>query len=248
MTKVQIIEDDARMAQDIQEILFKSFPDLHLLPVATTAEEAEEALGSHPPDLLITDINLGDREVFSVLEKVSTGAYPIIFITAFSKHAVRAFKFSALQFLEKPFSDQELIEAVHEALDKIQKDDYHQMLQTFFQNYRSKERFDRLVLKNVEAVHVIPVKAIEYLKSDNNYTEVHIDDGRKIVVAKPLKHYEKQLLQQGFFRTHQSYLVNLTQAQTFHKKDSTLELQSGAQVAVSGSRSSALIEQLSRNL
>lgn len=248
MKQCLIIEDDLRIAEEIHKVLKSEFPGLLLRPIISTAENAKEALVKDPPDLLITDINLGDRQIFDVLETLALGAYPIIFITAYSKHAVRAFKFSALQFLEKPFSDQELIEAVHDALDKIEKDDYHQMLQTFFQNYRSEERFDRLVLKNVEAVHVVPVKGIEFLKSDNNYTEVHIDDGRKIVVAKPLKHYEKQLLQQGFFRTHQSYLVNLTQAQTFHKKDSTLELQSGAQVAVSGSRSSALIEQLSRNL
>ena len=244
MKQCLIIEDDLRTAEEISKVLKSEFPDLLLRPIIATADNAKEALVNDPPDLLITDINLGNQQIFDVLETVALGAYPIIFITAYSKHAVRAFKFSALEFLEKPFSEQALIEAVSNALDKMADDDYNRMLQTFFENFKSKENFGKLVLKNVDAVHIVSISSIEYLKSDNNYTEVHIDDGRMIVVAKPLKFYEKQLVHQSFFRTHQSYLANLEHAKTYHRKDSTLELNSGAQIAVSGSRASGLIDKL----
>lgn len=244
MKQCQIIEDDPRTAAEIEQIIQRGFPELLVRPIISTAKVAKEVLSSDPPDLLITDINLGEEQIFTVLEEIPLGRYPIIFITAYSKHAVRAFKFSALEFIEKPFSEEDLVSAVKQALNKIEAEDYNQMLQTFFENFRSQDSFGRLVIKNVDAVHIIPIENIEYLKSDNNYTEVFIDDGRKIVVAKPLKYYEKQLVQQGFFRTHQSYLANLPHAKTFHRKDSTLELNSGNHIAVSGSRAAGLIDRL----
>ena len=100
------------------------------------------------------------------------------------------------------------------------------------------------MLKNLEAVHIVPIEDILFVKSDNNYSEFHTTDGRKVVVSKSLKFYDEQLRSYSFFRSHQSYLVNLQFAKTFHKQDSVLELNSGEHIAVAGVKVQALLHKL----
>ena len=100
------------------------------------------------------------------------------------------------------------------------------------------------MLKNLEAIHIVSVENIVYVKSDNNYSEFYINDNRKIITSKPLKHYDTQLQPYAFFRTNQSFLVNLNFAKTFHKKDHMLELSSSECIPVSMNKVNALLNHL----
>ncbi|QNJ97627.1 LytR/AlgR family response regulator transcription factor [Constantimarinum furrinae] len=239
-----LIEDDVYTARDVMETLEENFPNLNLLPVAHTLAEAAKSLDNNAPDLVISDINLQDEVVFSLFQQYETIPFKIIFITSYSQYAVEAFRFSALDFLEKPFEDEALVAAVNRAITTINLEHYNLQLQTFFHNFNPEQKRKKLVLKNLEAIHIVEVGEILYIKSDNNYSEFYINDGRRIVVSKPLKLYDDQLGGQSFFRSHQSYLVNLHYAKTFHKQDSTLELTSGEQIAVSGTKVNALLHKI----
>ncbi|HIB47411.1 MAG TPA: response regulator transcription factor [Flavobacteriaceae bacterium] len=241
-----VIEDDLRMQQHIVATVGAQIKEISTLQTASTLEEASQQLTHQIPDLVISDINLHDEEVFSLFKTFSSIPFKIIFITSYSKYAAEAFKFSALDFLEKPFDDSDLISAVNNAIAQINLDQYNKQLEVFFYNFNSLQKNKKLVLKNVEAVHIVPVAEILYLKSDNNYTEFHTVDARKIVVSKPLKQYHEQLKNYSFFRSHQSYLVNLNFAKTFHKTDSMLALTTGQQIPVAGSKSQALLHKLAQ--
>lgn len=239
-----IIEDDVRTQTHIVTVLRNHFGEISELYTASTLDEASENITLHSPNLVISDINLHDQEVFSLFRTFETIPFKIIFITSYSKYAVEAFKFSALDFLEKPFEDDALIASVTSAISNINVAQYNQQLETFFYNFNTVQKNKKLVLKNLETVHIVSINDILYLKSDNNYTEVHTIDQRTIVVSKPLKQYDEQLKKYFFFRSHQSYLVNLNYAKTFHKTDSVLELSSGAHIAVAGSKTNALLHKL----
>lgn len=240
-----IIEDDLRTSEEVKEILESHFKDLEILPPAYTVGEAEAAISEHAPDLVISDINLGEDEVFSLFQSFETIPFKIIFITSYSKYAVQAFRFSALDFLEKPFEDNALIEAVTRAIESINLDQYNEQLKTFFHNFNPEQKKKKLVLKNLEAIHIVETDDILYVKSDNNYSEFFVNDGRKLVVSKALKMYDEQLRHLSFFRSHQSYLINLQYAKTFHKQDSMLELVTGEHVPVSGTKVGALLNKIS---
>ncbi len=240
-----IIEDDLYTANDVKDIIEKAFPSINCLDIVSNTGDAKLALDRHQPDLVLSDINLGEDTIFSLLKSYNTLPFKIIFITSYSKYAVEAFKFSALDFIEKPFDDDGLIAAVKNAISLIDQESYNKQIQTFFHNFNPNQKNKRLVLKNIEAVHIVSVDAIIYVKSDNNYSEFYINDDRKIVVSKPLKFYNDQLQSYSFFRTHQSYLANLTYAKTFHKRDSVLELSNGKQLPVSSNKTSALLHNLS---
>ncbi|WP_299332969.1 LytTR family DNA-binding domain-containing protein [uncultured Psychroserpens sp.] len=241
-----IIEDDINTANDVKHIIANHFETLHILDPVDNIIDAKSIIEKEQPDLVISDINLKNDTAFSLFKQFENISFKIIFITSYSKYAVEAFKFSALDFLEKPFADDALISAVTSAMSIIDQDAYNTQIQTFFHNFNPNQNKKKLVLKNVEAVHIVSIDAIIYIKSDNNYSELYIDDGRKIVISKPLKFYDEQLRSYSFFRTHQSYLVNLDFAKTFHKKDSVLELTDGRQLPVSNNKYSALIHYLSQ--
>ena len=243
--KLMLIEDDHFMAEMIMEVLGEHFPELDLGPVATSLSEAEKRLVEFEPDVVISDINLQDDVVFTLFQRLESIPFKIIFITSHSKYAVQAFRFSALDFLEKPFEDDALVSAVKKAVEHVDVDQYNAQLRTFFHNFNPGEKKKKLVLKNLESIHIVDISDIRYIKSDSNYSEFHIDDGRKILVSKSLKLYDEQLRGFSFFRSHQSYLVNLQFAKTFHTQDSVLELISGDHIAVSGAKVNALLHNLS---
>jgi two-component system LytT family response regulator len=241
-----IIEDDIYTANNVKEIITTSFKNIELLKPVESVKDAKIAIDTFLPNLIISDINLKDDVVFSLLKEYDIIPFKIIFITSYSKYAVEAFKFSALHFLEKPFEDQALIDAIKNALEIINLENYNKQIQTFFHNYNPEQKKKKLVLKNLEDIHIVSIENIIYLKSDNNYTEFYINDGRKIVMSKPLKSYDEQLQGYYFFRTHQSFLVNLNFAKIFHKKDFTLELSTSRQIPVSHNKAASLIHYLSK--
>jgi two-component system LytT family response regulator len=233
------------MAEMIADTVRDHFTELEFLPIASSLLEAENHIEAYNPDIVISDINLQDDVVFSLFQKYEKIPFKVIFITSHSKYAVEAFKFSALDFLEKPFEDEALVAAVTKAIERVDLDQYNEQMRTFFHNFNPAEKKKKLVLKNLESIHIVEITDILFVKSDNNYSEFHITDGRKILVSKSLKVYDEQLRGFSFFRSHQSYLVNLEFAKTFHKQDSTLELLSGEHIAVSGAKVNALLHNLS---
>lgn len=247
MLKCLIIEDDLNMAKDIASTLRLQLPHIKLLPLCHDVESVGKALEIETPDLVISDINLGDDLVFSVFKKLEVISFQIIFITAYSKYAVEAFKFSAIDFLEKPFSDNALIEAVNKAIETIEEKTYHKQLDVFFHNFKASKEDKKLVVKTVGTIQVIKVSEIKYIKSDNNYSEIHTLDNQKIVASKPLKFYDEYLRDYGFFRSHQSYLVNVNLIRTVHKKDSVIELQTNEEIPLSGTKLGALVHKLEQS-
>ena len=243
-----IIEYDLHTANDVKNTITSHFSNIELLDLVDNIHDAKTAIEFSKPDLIISDINLKDDTVFALFEQFETIPFKIIFITSYSKYAVEAFKFSALDFLEKPFDEDDLVTSIRNAMSIIDQENYNKQIQAFFYNFNPEQKKKKLVLKNIEAVHIVSIDAIIYIKSDNNYSEFYINDGRKIVVSKPLKFYNDQLRSYSFFRTHQSHLVNLNFAKTFHKKDSMLELSNQIQLPVSINKTAALIHNLSNNV
>lgn len=238
-----IIEDDPDSAEVAGNLLKNHFNSITLVGTAGNLEAGYQLLMSKKPQLVILDINLPDGTAFDLLKKIQTPDFKIIFTTAFSKYAIEAFKFSALDYLLKPYTPSEFVTSVEKALTEIDKENHHQLLETFRYNFESQTNSDKkLVLKNAEAVHVVPLKDIIQAKSDNNYTLFLVTDGRKILISKPLKEFDQKLNNYGFLRVHQSHLVNLEHARSYNKREDSLLLSDTTEVPVSQSKKSLLWE------
>lgn len=246
MNKCLIVEDDTETRETILDILQKNFYNLELV-TAGNLQEAEAQFINYQPKLLILDVNLPDGTSFDLLNKIyqSPNLFKIIFITAFSNYAVEAFKFSALDFLLKPFLPKELVESVKKAVANFEEQHYKKQLEVFFQAFqRENQQPRKMVLKTTDQIHVIETDEILQAKSDNNYTIFHLEDNTEIMVAQPLKSFDARLSPLGFLRVHQSHLVNLRHVKIFQKRQDSLVLTNKVVVPVAQSKKSQLVESL----
>ncbi|UGU17815.1 LytTR family DNA-binding domain-containing protein [Sinomicrobium kalidii] len=247
-TSCLVVEDNLRTREVITTVLREKFKNLQLLEAGNLAA-AETMFSTHLPQLLLLDINLPDGNSFEFLEKhyrERSPGFKVIFITAYADYALEAFRYSALDFLLKPFAPSELEDSVTRALDNLQQQNYYLQLEAFFQNYKQGEApsAKKIVLKTAENIYVIPARQVCYAQADNNYTLFVLEGHKKILVSQPLKTWEENLAPLGFIRIHQSYLVNVQYIRAYRKKEGLLVLEDGNRIPVSQNRKATLMAYL----
>ena len=184
------------------------------------------------PDILFLDIEMPDGDGFDLLDLVKTQSFKTIFTTASDAHALKAFKFSAIDYLLKPIDPEELHKAVLKA--RGTQDDPQSMKVLHENISRSMNTMERMVLNTQDKLHVVRVADIIRCESDVNYTHIYLAGGEKVLVTKTLKEYDDLLSEHGFIRAHQSHLVNTLFIKEFVKADGGhLNLTTGGYVPVS---------------
>lgn len=168
------------------------------------------------PDLILLDINLPDGTGFDLLKKFDRIDFRIIFITAHEEYAVRAFRFSAMDYILKPVAASDLLQAVEKAGETIRNEKTEEKFKAFLANL---EKINKIVLRTAESIHIINLENIVRCESDVNYTTFYLANGEKLLVSKTLKEYDEMLGPSGFFRTHQSHLVNLEHILRYDKAE-----------------------------
>jgi two-component system, LytTR family, response regulator len=191
-----------------------------LAGTSNSVSNAFNLIKSISPDLVFLDIELTDGTGFDLLQKLMPYHFQVIFITAHNSFAVKAIRFSALDYLLKPVTESEFRDAVQKALELIEKKQNIQLqTEILIESYKKKEVQKKLVLRTFETLHLVEIGDICFCKSDNSYTTFYMNDNESIVVSKSLKEYENLLTEFGFFRPHQSYLVNLEYIKKVDKTD-----------------------------
>ncbi len=205
-----IIIDDEQDGRDVLQMLVTDFcPDLTIVDICTNGKEGVKSILKHKPDLVFMDIDMPDMTGFDVLDCVKNLKLKIIFVTAHNQHAIRAFKYSAIDYILKPPSPQSLIEAVEKAKQIEFRNDGGQYDLLLNQLKQEDHLPDVIALPMADGLQVVNIQDIMYCKADRNYTHIHFIDKRKLLVSKQLKEFENLLAPHNFFRVHHSYLINL---------------------------------------
>lgn len=203
----------AMLARDVKRL----FPDIEIMGKASSVVEAAKQLRHEQPDILFLDIMLGDGTGFDLLEIYPNLSSKVIFVTASDEYAIKAFKFAAIDYVLKPYSDQDLQGAVDKALRQLAPSaEQIEVLQQVIQGGIAPKKIS---LHTQEKIMVVSLGDIKRCESDNNYTHFFLQDGKKILVAKTLKNYADMLKESGFIRVHQSHLVNRKYIKEFIKSD-----------------------------
>ena len=245
MIRTIIIDDEQSNREILSSMLQDHFPKADIVGEADSVGSGLEAIRQHSPDLVLLDIRMGDGEGFDILKQLGTIDFKVIFITAFEEYALKAIKFSALDYLLKPVSLPELRSAMNKAETQIIKDLNVQLaeLNTNLQAINNK----RIVLRTAEKLHLIPVHDIVRCEADRNYSNFFLSNGKKIIVSYPMKDYEDMLVEQGFFRLHKSHIVNLVFVETYVKSDGGyVILNDGSKLPVADRKKSSLLEIFSK--
>lgn len=220
MIRTIVIDDENKARETIVNMLGMYCKEVEVIAEASDVQSGYDAIRKHQPDLILLDIKMPDGTGFDLLRKFLNVDFNVIFITAYEEFAIRAFKFSALDYLLKPIDPDELMSAVNKAQDKMKSEDLTLKIQTLFENVdHLSNREKKIVLKTSSNVHVVNLYDIVRCQSDKNYTHFFTVEGEKIVVSKTLKEYDELLRSFGFFRVHQSHLINLSFVKRFDKSE-----------------------------
>ena len=204
-----IVDDERNSCETLRALLEDFCKDVEVIAICQTVDDAAAAIANLRPDVVFLDVNMKGENGFQLLNKVEKIDFEIVFATAHSEYAIKAFKFSAVDYLLKPIDVNELRNAVQ----KVEKrklanvvSKYDQLLQNLKPN---NEKNYKLALPSSAGLTFVKVSDIIYCEADSNYTLFYLTDGKKVLVSQTLKEYEEMLQPQRFFRIHHSYLINL---------------------------------------
>lgn len=252
MIKAVIVEDEKNSQELLKELITEYCEGVEVVDIAGNVADALEVIDVRKPGLLFLDIELPDGDGFQVLEKVPNLNFDVIFTTAYDQYSLRAFKFSATDYLLKPVDIEELQAAVKRVVEKQQNqesDGQSDKLEALIKNIRNVQQpFKRIVLPTTNGFTVVNPDDILRCESDRNYTFIFLTDGRKILVSRTIKEYDEMLTDYNFFRIHQSHLINLKYLKNYTRgRGGYVELTDGTTLDVSARRKSEFLKRMSQD-
>lgn len=233
-----VIDDHPSMRANLTALL----GDISTVEVVAEAEGVEDGLvkiSEYQPDLIFLDVEMEDGTGFDLLSRLRNPSLKVIFVTGHNDFAIKAFRFSAIDYLLKPVDFDDLEESVEKALNK-------QINSKQIENLLSNQKkLNRIVLSDQKTTYLIDLENIIRVESDVNYAQFFLTDGRAILIAKTLKYYSELLSMSGFFRAHQSHLINLRHFDRLDKRQgATIFMKSGDAIPVSTRKREELLKAL----
>jgi len=241
-----LVEDMTDALTLLKQDITTHHPEIEIVATAQSVVEAAKVLRKQQADILFLDIMLGDGTGFDILEIFPDLKSKIIFVTASDEFAIRAFKFAAIDYVLKPYSQEDLSLAIARAKEQLQPNsDRLRILKDTLSAPEQKP--DKISLHTLDKIIIVSLDDIVRCASDSNNTIFHLQDKRKIFVTKTLKYFADLLSSHDFIRVHQSHLVNLHCISAYIKTDGGyLMLKNGENVPVSVRKKTEIIEILDK--
>jgi two-component system, LytTR family, response regulator len=218
MIKAIIIDDIEQARITFKKDLEVYAPDITVIGEASGVIEGAKLLKQQQPDILFLDIQMQDGSGFDLLDILPSIPFKIIFITASDAHAIKAFRYAAIDYLLKPVDPDELVQALSKFRSENANEEVkYNLLNDSLKNHSKSN--ERLALHAQDKIHIVNINEIIRCESTVNYTEFFFKDSKRIVVSKTLKDFEDILGDQGFYRVHQSHLVNTRLIKEFVKTE-----------------------------
>ncbi|TVQ88652.1 MAG: DNA-binding response regulator [Bacteroidetes bacterium] len=243
-----LIDDEIACTETLAIELELYCPQIEVLASYNSADEALAGVVSLKPELVFLDIEMPWMNGFELLQQLNQVNFDVIFITAYDQFAVKAFKFSAVDYLLKPIKKEDLISAVAKVEQRRAKRLSSAHIEAMLNNINFLNRdFPSLAVPTSEGIEFIPVDDILYCSSDNNYTYIHKSLGGSILLSKTLKDVEGMLEQRHFLRIHQSYLINPRHLRKYVRgQGGHVVMSNGKELPVARARKDDLLDSLGK--
>jgi two-component system LytT family response regulator len=235
--KVILIDDEPDNIRTLELLIGKYCPEVIIQAVFSDSKAALKALPKTDYDLLLLDVEMPDMTGFDLLKKLSKYPKGLIFVTAHSTYAVKAFKFNALDYLLKPVDVDDLKSAIakyKKNRDKIDTDTIKQLLVNM--EYLSKPAMQKLALPTQDGVELIATNDIIFLHADRNYTRIKRKDKKDLIVAKTLGDFEDMLPSPKFMRINKQYMINMDKIERFIRNTGTVVMSENTEILLSRTR------------
>lgn len=247
MLRTIIIDDEHSVRNSLKKLVERNCPNISLVAEADGVKSGMRAIKKYHPDLVFLDIKMDDGTGFDLLKQLEPVDFKVIFVTAYDQYAIKAIKFSALDYLLKPVDPDDLFNAVNKA-EKLMIEELNQQLSTLEDNMLTKDKSKKkIILRTFNNIYLVKLSDIVYCESNDNYTNFHLLNSKKILVSTTLKEYDEMLCEFGFFRAHKSYLINLIHIERFEKADGgSIVLNMEIKIPVASRKKDQLLDMLYR--
>lgn len=236
--KAILVEDEQISREILRNYLAKYCPNVTLVGEASNIEEGLKLIKENELDLVFLDVEMPFGNAFDLLEKVENRTFEAIFVTAYDHYAIDALNNDASYYLLKPISIDELIKAVNIVTQIKEKENQlqHEVLLP-----KTNSVTGKITIPQQDGFEVLDINDIVFCKADDNYTEIHLANSKKLV-SKTLKHFEDILSEYTFARIHKSYLVNVNAITKYKKgKGGSVIVSNGKEILVSASQKANLL-------
>ena len=242
MIKAILIDDEEHCRDSLSIQLARYCPQVRLLAACASAAEGLKAIEQLHPDVVFLDVEMPRMNGFELLQEFTNISFEVIFTTGYDAYAIKAIRFSALDYLLKPIDKEELIKAIAKVHAKPVPT-INQQFDILLEKLSDKPvKLQKIALPSLEGFELVQLESILRCESDSNYTYVYLKTGRKLLVSRTLKEIEELLEGHSFLRVHHSHLVNLNEVERYVRGEGGYLIMSDqSSVTVSRSRKEALL-------
>lgn len=250
LLKALIVDDEIRSRDFLCNLLSEHCPNITVTAVASTAEEAVSQIRQQEPDIVFLDIELQTGTGFDVLIHFDNPSFQVIFTTAYDHYAIKAIKFSAVDYLLKPIDIDELQLSVDRAVSNVENKASNQTIRMLLHNLGKPAGSDySITLSTSAGLEFVPLQQIIRLEASGPYTHFFLKDGKKIMVSKNLKEYEGLLSGHQFFRVHNSHMINIREVKRMLKTDGGYAVMNDdSEIAISPKKKDEFMLQIGQRL
>jgi len=219
MVKALIVDDEALSRNTLKKLLELYCPAVEVIAECENAIEAKKNIDRLHPELVFLDVAMPGKNGIDFLKELEEINFEVIFVTAHDKYILQAIRLAAVDYLQKPVEEKQLITAVSNAAKRINQKMANQQIQTLIYNMQPKtsQQEMQLCIPGIKGFQVVQVNDIIYCEAENTYTYLHFKNDKKILASRPLMDYELLLQDSLFFRIHKSTLVNMKHIKEYQK-------------------------------
>jgi two-component system LytT family response regulator len=244
-----IVDDELKSREALSKLIAKYCPEIKILAKAENVETAKDLILKHQPDLVFLDVEMPKKSGFELLNEFKTINFDVIFVTAHETFAVKAFRYSAVDYLTKPVDFRELIEAVNKFKQKQKVELKQQRFEMLLENISNNAKeFNRIAIPNLQGYQLVSTTDIIYAEGDGNYTNIYLLNGEKILSSRTLKYFDGLLPTATFFRIHKSFLININLIDSYNRIDGNfVVMKNKNQLDVSERNKREFLEKITKN-
>jgi len=245
--KAVIVDDEPDAVNFIKSIIADQLPQVEIVGFAHSAKDGVSVIINTQPEIVFLDVEMPHGNGFTVLENFPEKSFDVVFVTAFNHYAIQAIKFSAVDYILKPINITEFIKAVDKVIQKRLDAAYQfQNYNTLFENLRTALPA-KLAIPTSEGMEYLNTREIIRVEADRSYSWFFLVDGRRILVSRNLKEYHELLADRGFFRPHNSHLINLEFVKKFIRHEGgSIQLTDGSEIPVARGKKEIFLAQMEK--
>jgi len=246
LIRTVLIDDEIDSNRILQTLLENYCPQVSVVGTADGVGMAVDVIRDARPDLVFMDIEMTEGNAFDLLIRLQPVSFHVIFVTAFDNYAVRAFRYSAVDYLLKPVNIIELCTAIEKLPGKAIEENVLEQVRSLLENMQGSETSDKkLAFRTSNGLTFLVIRDIIRLEARGHYTLVHLQNGTKIRITGPIKDYADILPEPIFFRIHNSHIINLNKIKFYQRgRGGYVTMDDNSRIEVANRRREAFIQRL----